>query len=123
MAIVCKVVKTVAAGRAATYTSSMNTTVVQRKGLAKCVVDNDLAADRLGLHLSELAPGACAHAAHTHDGVEAFYVIEGNASVDVAGVSHQLAANEVLVMDAQKLHAISNSGDTTLRYLVIISRR
>jgi mannose-6-phosphate isomerase-like protein (cupin superfamily) len=100
----------------------MNTTVVQRKGLAKCRVDTDLAAGRLGVHLSELAPGACAHAAHTHEGVEAFYVLEGKASVEVDAASHQVGANEVLMIDAQKLHAISNSGETTLRYLVIISR-
>jgi mannose-6-phosphate isomerase-like protein (cupin superfamily) len=96
---------------------------VARKGLGRCVVDGDLAADALKLHVSQLEPGTSAHAAHTHDAAEAFYVLEGQALVEVDGARHELSANEAMILDAHKLHGISNSGKTVLRYLVIIASR
>lgn len=100
----------------------MSFTITPRKGLNRCLVDDDLPANALAMHLSHLAPGACAHAAHTHESAEAFYILEGQATVEVEGIRHQLIANEAMILDARKSHAISNSGTTTLRYLVSIVR-
>ena len=90
------------------------------RGLTKYLADTDVDPHRLRMHISELAPGTRSHAAHTHAGVEAFYVLEGHGTIEVGGESHSLGPNEVLLLDAAKPHGLSNTGTTVMRYLVII---
>ena len=101
----------------------MSLSVQTRKGLSRYLIDADVPANALGLHVSELAPGAMAHPAHTHAASEAFYVLEGRAAVEIAGERCEFGPNEAIVLDARKPHAIANAGDTRLRYLVVIAGR
>ena len=101
----------------------MSVSIQRRKGLARYLVDSGLAADSLGLHVSELSPRTQCHPPHTHDSVEAFYILEGRATVELEGVEHALGPNEAILLDAGRPHAIANAGDTKLRYLVILVGR
>jgi mannose-6-phosphate isomerase-like protein (cupin superfamily) len=92
----------------------------QAKGLTKCLVDTGLDPDKLRIHISEIAPGTRSHPPHTHDAVEAFYILEGRGAVDVGGERHEICANEAIILDATGEHGLTNAGDTPLRYIVII---
>jgi putative hydrolase of the HAD superfamily len=93
----------------------------EAKGLTKCLVEAGIDPSRLRVHISAVPPGSSSHPPHTHDAVEAFYIFEGRASVLVEGEHHELGPNEVMILDASRPHGMSNAGDTTLRYMVIIS--
>jgi (S)-ureidoglycine aminohydrolase len=92
------------------------------KGLARFLVDEDLPAERLRIHISEVEPGARSHAPHTHDGVEAFYMLEGEGTLEIDGERCPIRANEAVVFDPTKLHGLVNSGASPMRYIVIIGR-
>jgi mannose-6-phosphate isomerase-like protein (cupin superfamily) len=93
----------------------------EAKGLKQCLVDTGIDPQRLRLHVSEIAPGTSAHAAHTHVGIEAFYVLEGHGTVEVEGESHSLGPNESIILDASKPHGLVNIGTVPMRYLVVIA--
>jgi uncharacterized cupin superfamily protein len=95
---------------------------VQAKGLSKCLLADGLDPDRLHLHVSEIEAGASAHPPHAHAGAEAFYVLEGNGTIEVEGERHSLGPNEAIVLDAARAHGLTNTGSTRMRYLVIITR-
>ena len=99
----------------------MHLSDIQTKGLAKLLAMPGLVPDKLRMHISEVEPGNRMHAAHTHSGVEAFYVLEGQATVEVEGERFELGANEAVVVDATRPHGIYNSGSTRTRYLVVIA--
>lgn len=90
---------------------------LKAKGLTRFLVDSTV--DGFTIHLTRLDPGARSHEPHTHDGTEAFYVLSGRASIDVGGERQELSSNEAIVLDAGKLHGISNAGTEELSYLVI----
>ena len=92
------------------------------KGLSRCLLDADVDPAALHLHISEIAPGTSAHPPHTHDGVEAFYVLEGHGTLTVAGEAYALGPNEAFILDPTKPHGLTNTGDTSMRYMVIISK-
>jgi len=94
---------------------------VQAKGLAQCRVAASLDPQRLHIHISEVEPGSRSHGAHTHTGVEMFYVLEGQATVEVDDELYALSPNEALALDASRPHGIFNSGSTRVRYMVIIA--
>ena len=94
---------------------------IQAKGLTKLLAMPGLVPDKLRVHISEVEPGSRSHAAHTHAGVEAFYVFEGQVTVEVEGELYPLGANEVMVVDATRPHGIFNSGATKTKYLVVIA--
>jgi len=94
---------------------------IQAKGLTKLLAMPGLVPDKLRVHISEVEPGNRSHAAHTHAGVEAFYVFEGQVTVEIDGELFPLEANEVMVVDATRPHGIFNSGSTRARYMVIIA--
>ncbi|MBM4460514.1 MAG: cupin domain-containing protein [Chloroflexi bacterium] len=91
------------------------------KGLARCLADASLDPETLRIHISEAAPGGRLHAAHTHAGAEAFYVLEGFAMVEWAGERQQIGPGEALILDATTPHGIFNAGDVPVRYMVIIA--
>jgi mannose-6-phosphate isomerase-like protein (cupin superfamily) len=95
---------------------------LQKKGLNKFLIGETIDPQKLSLHISEVEPGNRSHAAHTHDGIEAFYVFEGQATVEFQGNQYPLNANESMVIDASVPHGIFNSGTTRTKYLVIISK-
>jgi mannose-6-phosphate isomerase-like protein (cupin superfamily) len=89
------------------------------QGLRRMLVAEGIDPRRLHVHLSEIGPGSRAHPAHTHDGVEAFLVLEGNGTVETEGSSHPIGPEECLVLDATREHGLVNTGPGKLRYLVI----
>ena len=93
------------------------------KGLARCFLDEDLQPEQLHIHISELGPGAQSHPPHRHDGVEAFYVLEGEGTLEIDGTHQLISAGEASVFDPTKLHGLTNTGVAPMRYIVIISRQ
>jgi mannose-6-phosphate isomerase-like protein (cupin superfamily) len=89
------------------------------KGLRRMLVAEGLDPWRLHVHLSEIGPGTRAHAAHAHEGVEAFLVLEGTGAVESDGSSQPIGPEECLVLDAARQHGLVNTGTGRLRYLVI----
>jgi uncharacterized cupin superfamily protein len=61
----------------------MSLSKLQIKGLTRCLLDEDVPEGRLHIHISEIAPGTRAHPPHTHEGVEAFYVLEGERGLEL----------------------------------------
>jgi len=94
----------------------------QAKGLARFLADADLPPERLRVHISEVGPGERSHPPHQHDGVEAFYMLAGEGTLEIAGERQRIAAGEAIVFDPTKLHGLLNSGDAPMRYIVIIAR-
>lgn len=98
------------------------------KGIDSFLVAENVHPDRLHMHISEIGPGTRAHAPHAphaphaHAGVEAFYIFEGQGSLETGGESYPLKANESIVLDATKEHGLVNTGSGVLRYLVVIAR-
>ena len=95
---------------------------VQAKGLNQCLVAENVDPQKLRVHISVIEPGTRAHPPHTHTGVEAFYVLEGNGVIEVEGEQHALGPNEVIMIDPTRLHGLANTGSTQMRYMVIITQ-
>ncbi len=100
----------------------MKLSEVKVKGLSKCLVAEHIDPDKLHIHISEIEAGTRAHPPHTHQGVEAFYVLEGIGTVEVEGERYILGPNEAIVLDPARLHGLVNTGSTRMRYMVIITR-
>jgi len=88
------------------------------KGIQRYLLDANLEQDALRLHVSAVEPGERVHPPHRHDGVEAFYMLEGEATLDVDGEVFTLGPGEATVLDPRKLHGISNESNAPIRYLV-----
>lgn len=95
---------------------------IQKKGLAQCLIESSLDPEKLHFHISEIAPGTRAHPPHTHTGVEAFYVLSGEGTMEVEGESYRLETNSAILLDPSRLHGLVNTGAQPLRYMVIIAR-
>jgi mannose-6-phosphate isomerase-like protein (cupin superfamily) len=93
------------------------------KGIARCLLDADLQGEPLHVHISEVGPGQRAHPPHQHGGLEGFYMIEGEGTLEIDGECFPLRANEAAVFDPQKLHGLVNSGSAPMRYMVILANR
>jgi uncharacterized cupin superfamily protein len=94
----------------------------QSKGLARYLLDADLGGEPLHIHISEVGPGARSHPPHRHGGIEGFYMLEGESTLEIDGERYPLRANEGIVFDPQKLHGLVNTGTTSMRYIVFIAR-
>ncbi len=92
------------------------------KGLSRYLVAASLDPNKLRIHITEVEPANRSHGAHTHTGVEAFYVLEGQATVEVEDERYTLGPNEALALDASRPHGIFNSGPARVRYMVIIAQ-
>ena len=90
------------------------------KGIDRYLIDVDLKEEPLHLHVSEVSPGERSHPPHRHGGYEAFYVLEGEATLEFAEERIQLAASESVVFDPHKLHGLVNRGSGPLQYMVIL---
>jgi mannose-6-phosphate isomerase-like protein (cupin superfamily) len=95
---------------------------IQTKGQTKCLIAESVDPQKLRIHISEVAAGTRAHPPHTHAGVEAFYMLEGTATVEVEGEHFALGPNEAITIDASRPHGIFNSSSARIRYLVIIAQ-
>ena len=97
----------------------MGFSLLNKKGLAKYLIDTDLDPESFSIHISEIAPGKSPHAFHAHEGVEAIYIFRGHGIVEVEKQKHPLGPDEVIVIDATKSHGLTNTGTEPLRYMVI----
>jgi (S)-ureidoglycine aminohydrolase len=94
----------------------------QAKGLARLLADVDLPPERLRIHISEVGPGERSHPPHKHAGVEAFYMLAGEGTLEIDSENQRVTTGEAIVFDPTKLHGLVNSGDVPMRYIVIIAR-
>ncbi|RKU26238.1 hypothetical protein C6497_13845 [Candidatus Poribacteria bacterium] len=92
------------------------------KGIERFVFEAGTDPERLHLHISEVDPGQRAHAPHTHDGLEIFYVFSGEGEVLFGDKKHLISDNQAIQVDCKVLHGIRNVGETKLKYAVIIAR-
>ena len=92
----------------------------QAKGIGRHLLDGDLQGEPLHIHISEVAAKSQAHPPHRHEGIEAFYMLEGIGTLQVDNEINVLAANESAVFDPRKLHGLRNDSDQPMRYMVII---
>jgi len=92
------------------------------KGIGRHLLDTDLQGEPLHLHISEVGPHSRAHPPHKHGGIEGFYMLEGQGTLEIEGESHLLNSNESVVFDPHKLHGLTNHSDQPMRYMVIIYR-
>jgi mannose-6-phosphate isomerase-like protein (cupin superfamily) len=100
----------------------MNFTALQKKGLDKFLLGENIDPQKLSIHISTVEPGNRSHAAHVHTGVEAFYVFEGQVTVEIDDQQFPLEVNEAMAIDATRPHGIFNSGSVRTRYMVIITQ-
>lgn len=92
------------------------------KGLNRFIFAEGADPQSLRLHVSQVGPGQRAHAPHTHDGQEIFYVLEGDGDVLVEEEIHRISSGEAIQINCRILHGISNAGTGPLRYAVIIAK-
>lgn len=90
------------------------------KGIDRYLIDAQLEGEPLHLHLSEASPGSSLHPPHRHGGYEAFYILDGEGTLQLDEERVVLRAGEAAVFDPQQLHGLTNTGSTTLRYLVVL---
>lgn len=95
---------------------------VEARGLAKCLLAEGVDPRKLHLHITEIAPGTRPHPPHTHAGVEAFYLLEGNGTVEVEGEAYPIGPNEAIIVDPGQMHGLVNTGSSRMRYIVIIAQ-
>ena len=92
------------------------------KGVNKLLLADGIDPERLHIHITEIEAGTRAHPPHTHAGVEAFYVLEGEGTMEVEGESYPLGANEAVVLNPGVIHGLVNTGATKMRYMVITTK-
>lgn len=90
------------------------------KGITKNLLDADLNGEPLHMHISTVAAGERSHPPHRHGGLEAIYMLAGEGTLEIAGESYVLHANESATFDPQKLHGIVNHSSAPMRYLVVL---
>ena len=95
---------------------------IQKKGLSRCWMAASLDAEKLSLHISEIAPGTRAHPAHAHNGTEAFYVLEGSGVIETEGETIPVESNQAIILDANRMHGLINTGSVPMKYIVIIAK-
>ena len=95
---------------------------VNARGLSRYLVAASLDPQLLRIHITEVGPGSRSHGAHTHQGAEVFYVMEGQATVEVEDELYTLGPNQAIALDASRPHGIFNNSSAPIRYMVIISQ-
>lgn len=98
---------------------TMEFTSLDKKGLSKCLIDADIDPEKMHLHISEIDPGKSSHEHHTHEGIEVIYVFSGMATIEIEQNRYTVDSNEAIIMDATKIHCVTNTGKVPLRYMVI----
>jgi mannose-6-phosphate isomerase-like protein (cupin superfamily) len=99
--------------------------ITDRIGVSELFVDDSLDSPEhpLYFHHRTVEPGSRAHAAHIHEGadgqVECFFIIEGEAEVQIEDEVRRLHAGQGAVINTSRLHGFRNAGDGTLRYVVM----
>ena len=106
--------------------------ITDRIGVSELFVDDTLpnAEHPLYFHHRTVEPGSRAHAAHIHRTVEGadasgppqvdgFFIIEGEAEVQIEDEVRRLHAGQGAGINTRRLHGFRNLGDGPLRYIVM----
>jgi len=96
--------------------------LVAKNGINHFWLRDGVPADALSTHISTVDAGQRAHPPHSHGGVEAFYMLEGEATFEIGGERQRLGPNDIVVFDPTTEHGLVNAGQTPMRYMVIIAR-
>ena len=97
-------------------------TEIAKKNIKKFSLEPGVNPDKLSLHISEAEPGGRVHPPHTHEGLEGFYVFEGNGVVESSSGPQPIGPGECVIVDATKPHGLANTGTVKMRYIVIIAK-
>jgi quercetin dioxygenase-like cupin family protein len=95
---------------------------ISKKGIGKFFLGPGVDPDSLSLHISEAEAGGRLHPPHTHSGLEGFYMIDGQATVETENGSQPIGPGECAIVDATTPHGLVNTGTTKMRYIVIIAK-
>ena len=94
---------------------------IEKKGISRYLLDADVEGEPLRVHISEVDAGGRSHPPHRHGGFEAFYMIQGEGTLEIDGERHPLCAPmKQIVFDPHKLHGLINTSQAPMRYMVII---
>ena len=96
--------------------------LVEEKGVNRMWVGDDVPADALRVHISEVGPGKRAHPPHIHDGVECFFMLQGRAAMEIGDERIELDADDGITLEPSTLHGLVNIGEVPMRYMVIIAK-
>jgi mannose-6-phosphate isomerase-like protein (cupin superfamily) len=94
-------------------------TEIHPQGLDRCWLETSLDPAPLHLHITELPPGSRPHPPHSHGGIEAFYLLEGNGAIETEDGRIPLEANQAVILDSNRKHGVVNTGSVPMKYLVI----
>ncbi len=84
------------------------------------LVDADIGAHDVDLHLNTVNPGTPPGPYHLHDRVEnVYYVLEGTARLRLDGVDHDVTPGQAVFIPRGVPHSVHNPGDGPLRLLEI----
>ena len=97
----------------------MGFTLIDKKGLSKFLIDKNIDSEKIHMHISEIEPGMSSHNTHEHPGLEVIYVFNGNGTLKIETQKYPIGPNEAIVIDSSKTHGLTNSGVSSLRYMVI----
>jgi quercetin dioxygenase-like cupin family protein len=93
------------------------------QGYAKPFVNPEVGAERLRMHISCISPGKRAHPPHQHLEEEIMYVLEGRGTMLLGEERTEVSAESAIFIPSNLFHGIENTGDTPLRYMVILEAK
>ena len=93
------------------------------KGIEQYFADEALSGDPLRMHISQVPPGERPHPPHQHGGFEAFYMLEGEGTLEIGDEQVVVKANQAVVFDPTRLHGLVNTGSVPMCYMVIIAHK
>lgn len=68
------------------------------------------------MHATRLEAGVNSHPPHTHDQEEILLMLEGDAIMHIDGKEYKTTVGDVIFLDSQVPHGITNAGDTPCEY-------
>jgi mannose-6-phosphate isomerase-like protein (cupin superfamily) len=73
----------------------------------------------LTVGVAEIPPGDAPVRPHHHEPVEAYYILEGEGFVEVAGREHAVRAGSAVFIPGNAEHVVRNTGSVALRLLYV----
>ncbi len=74
---------------------------------------------RFDVHATALNPGMSSHAPHTHRAEEIILMMKGNVEEFIGNASHKAKAGDVILLNSNIPHAITNTGKVQCGYFAI----
>lgn len=92
------------------------------KGIPGNLLEDGLPDEPIHLHISAVGPGQRSHPPHQHGGWEAFYLFEGEGTLEIEDERLVIRAGESIVFDPRRMHGLVNTGNSEMRYMVILTK-